>query len=91
MAHFQNGKISSQNDNSKTSCNVSVYISNENNLWSPRLHKKWFILTQRMGSNMIIVRKISNNVPVHVDSGKDMRSKLIIKLSLAKKRSLYVY
>ena len=48
-------------------------------------------LTQRMGSNMIIVRKISNNVPVHVDSGKDMRSKLIIKLSLAKKRSLYVY
>ena len=78
MAHFQNGKISSQNDNSKTSCNVSVYISNENNLWSSRLHKKWFILTQRMGSDMIIVHKISNNVPVHVDGGKDVISKVIV-------------
>ena len=60
-------------------CGVQSYIRNDS------------FLTQRMGSNMIIVRKISNNVPVHVDSGKDIRSKLIIKLSLAKKRSLYVY
>ena len=42
-----------------------------------------------MGSNMIIVRKISNRVLVY--SGKGMRSKLIITLSLAKKRSMYVY
>ena len=54
-------------------CGVQSYVRNDS------------FLTQRMGSNMIIVRKISNNVPVHVDGGKDIISKVIIKLSLAKK------
>ena len=47
----------------KMTCGVQSYIRNDS------------FLTQRMGSNMIIVRKISNNVPVHVDGGKDVISK----------------
>ena len=59
--------------------NPATFLSiNENNLWNPRLRKKWFILTQRMGSAMIIVHKISNNVSVHVDCGKDVISKVIV-------------
>ena len=38
---------------------------------------------------MLIVRKISNRALVY--SGKGMRLKLIITLSLTKKRSMYVY
>ena len=44
-----------------------------------------------LGSDMIVVHKMSKNASVHVDSGKDAISKVIVNLSLTKKWTLYMY